>query len=111
MSDCYFVILGPTQPPIQWLPGVHFLGVKWLEHLHLVPRSRICGTISPLSQYAFMAWYSVKAQGQLYLNLLQNIIHTVHAAFLDLRMNRLVAAVMNYVTNMNESLVYIHIML
>jgi len=27
------------------------------------------GAISPLPQYAFMAWYSVKAQGQLYLYL------------------------------------------
>jgi hypothetical protein len=25
------------------------------------------GTIPPLPQYAFMAWYLVKAQGQLYL--------------------------------------------
>jgi hypothetical protein len=27
------------------------------------------GAIPPLSQYAFMAWCSVKAQGQLYLHL------------------------------------------
>jgi hypothetical protein len=27
------------------------------------------GAIPPLPQYAFMAWYSVKAQGQLYLYL------------------------------------------
>jgi len=33
-----------------------------------VPRSRIRGTIPPLLQYAFMARFSVKAQGQLYLN-------------------------------------------
>jgi len=26
----------------------------------------MCGAIPPLSQYAFMAWCSVKAQGQLY---------------------------------------------
>jgi hypothetical protein len=40
--------LGPTQPPIQWVPGA----------------------IPPLPQYAFMAWCSVKieAQGQLYLS-------------------------------------------
>jgi hypothetical protein len=24
--------LGPTQPPIQWIPGALFLGVKWLGH-------------------------------------------------------------------------------
>jgi len=29
-------------------------------HLHLVPRSRMRGTILPLPQYAFMAWCSVK---------------------------------------------------
>jgi hypothetical protein len=27
----------------------------------------MCGAIPPLLQYAFMAWCSVKAQGQLYL--------------------------------------------
>jgi len=30
--------------------------VKVTTHLHLVPRSRICGAIPPLPQYAFMAW-------------------------------------------------------
>jgi hypothetical protein len=29
----------------------------------------MCGAISPLPHYAFMAWCSVKAQGQLYLYL------------------------------------------
>jgi len=24
--------LGPTQPPIQWVPGALSLGVKWLGH-------------------------------------------------------------------------------
>jgi hypothetical protein len=32
-----------------------------------VPRSRIRRAIPPFSQYAFMAWCSVTAQGQLYL--------------------------------------------
>jgi hypothetical protein len=36
--------LGPTQPPIQWVPGGLFLGVKRPDvrttHLHLVPRSK-----------------------------------------------------------------------
>jgi hypothetical protein len=33
--------LGPTQPPIQWLPGALFLGVKWpeFETDHLPPPS------------------------------------------------------------------------
>jgi hypothetical protein len=40
-------------------------GVKLTTNLHLVPRSRIRGAVPPLSHYAFMAWCSVKAQGQL----------------------------------------------
>jgi hypothetical protein len=39
--------LGPTQPPIEWIPGALSLGVKrpgrsvkLTTHLHLVPRSR-----------------------------------------------------------------------
>jgi hypothetical protein len=66
--------LGPTQPPIQWLPEALSLGIKrtgreadhsppsiaevkeWVE-LYLHP------------QYAFTAWCSVKAQGELYLYL------------------------------------------
>jgi len=38
--------------------------VKVTSHLHLVPRSRIRGAISPLFRFALMAWCSVKAQGQ-----------------------------------------------
>jgi len=34
--------------------------VKLTTHLHLVPRSRMHGTIPPLLQYPFKAWYSVK---------------------------------------------------
>jgi hypothetical protein len=37
--------LGPTQPPIQWVPGaislgVNRLGVKLTTHLHLLPKSK-----------------------------------------------------------------------
>jgi hypothetical protein len=36
--------LGPTKPPIQWLPGALFLGVKLprreADHSHLVPSSK-----------------------------------------------------------------------
>jgi hypothetical protein len=33
--------LGPTQPPIQWVPGALSLRVKReADHLHLVPRSK-----------------------------------------------------------------------
>jgi hypothetical protein len=37
--------LGPTQPPVQWVPGVHSPGVKRCQGMtlttypHLVPRS------------------------------------------------------------------------
>jgi hypothetical protein len=34
------------------------------------------GAVHPLSQYAFMAWCSVKAQGQLYLYLMS--VHGIH---------------------------------
>jgi len=36
-------------------------------HLHIVVLSRMSGAIPPLLQYAFMAWCSVKAQGEIYL--------------------------------------------
>jgi hypothetical protein len=34
--------------------------VKLTTHLHLVPRSRMRGTIPPLPQYVFMAWRLVQ---------------------------------------------------
>jgi hypothetical protein len=45
--------LGPTQPPIEWVPGVLSQGVKrggvkLTTHLQLVPRSRKCGSIHQL---------------------------------------------------------------
>jgi hypothetical protein len=56
--------LGLTQPRIQWVPGALSLGVKWLgrevDHIHLVPRSRIRGAIPILPHYVFMAWFLVK---------------------------------------------------
>jgi hypothetical protein len=65
----------PTQPPIQWVPGGSFPGGKRpereAEHSpHLVPRSKNEWIYTSTPQYAFMAWCSVKAQGQLYLYLL-----------------------------------------
>jgi hypothetical protein len=58
--------------PIQWVPGALSLGVKWPGHEvdHSPPSSakvKESGAIHPLPCYAFMAWCSVKAQGQLYL--------------------------------------------
>jgi hypothetical protein len=41
--------------------------MKPITHLLLVARSIIRGAIHPLPQYAFMAWCSVRAQGQLYI--------------------------------------------
>jgi hypothetical protein len=57
--------LGPTQPPIQWVPGVLSLGVKrpGREADHLPPSSaevKNAWTIPPLLQYVFMAWCLVK---------------------------------------------------
>jgi hypothetical protein len=61
-------VLGPTQPPIQWVPGALFLGVKRpgceTDHSPLSSaRSRTHGTIPPLPQYPFMGRCSFKAQG------------------------------------------------
>jgi hypothetical protein len=36
--------LGPTQPPIQWVPDA----LSLITHLHLVPRSRMRGAVPPL---------------------------------------------------------------
>jgi len=60
-------VLGPTHLLIHWTPGALSLGVndrivKLTTHLHLVPRWRICGSIPPLSQYAFIAWCSVEVK-------------------------------------------------
>jgi hypothetical protein len=62
--------VGPTQPPIQRVPGALSLrvkqpGMKLTIHLHLAPRSRMRGAIHPLPQYAFI-WCLGKAHG-LYL--------------------------------------------
>jgi hypothetical protein len=67
------VVVGPTQPFIQWVPGALSLGVKrpGREANHSPPSKcrgrRMCGVIPPLPQYAFMVWCSVTAQGQLHL--------------------------------------------
>jgi hypothetical protein len=68
-------VLGPTQPPIQWISGALSLGVKRPGHEsdHSLPSSgevKNTGAILSLPQYAFMAWCSVKkAQGQVCLYL------------------------------------------
>jgi hypothetical protein len=62
--------LGPTQPPIQWVPGALSMGVKRQarEADHSPPSNagvkRMREAIPPLSQYAFMASRSVKSTGR-----------------------------------------------
>jgi hypothetical protein len=64
------IYLMPTQPLIQWVPGTLSLGMKKpareADHSHLVPTSKNEWSYTSTPQYAFMAWCSVKAQGQLY---------------------------------------------
>jgi hypothetical protein len=57
--------LGPTQPPIQWVPGALSLGLKWLgnEADHSPPSSaKVKNVWSYIStpQYFFMVWCLVK---------------------------------------------------
>jgi hypothetical protein len=59
--------LGPTQPPIQWVPGALSLGVKWPGReadlsTPSSPEVKECVelAIPPLPQYAFVAWCLVK---------------------------------------------------
>jgi hypothetical protein len=57
--------LGSTQPPIQWVPGVLSLGVKWqgCEADHLLPSSaevkNVC-RYNSTPPYVFMAWCLAK---------------------------------------------------
>jgi len=58
-------ILGPTQPPIQWVLGAFTLGVKWpgREADQSPPSSaevRNAWIYTSTPQYVFMAWYLVK---------------------------------------------------
>jgi hypothetical protein len=53
---------------IQWVLGAVSLGVKLTTHLHLVPRLKNAWSYTSIPQYAFIAWCSVKAQGQLLFN-------------------------------------------
>jgi hypothetical protein len=59
--------LGPSQPPMQWVPGALSLGVKRpvreADHSHLVPKSKNEWSYTSVPQYAFMAWCSTKSTG------------------------------------------------
>jgi hypothetical protein len=66
--------MGPTRPPIQWVPGTLYLGVKRQEcGADQSPPSstevKNAWSYTLFPQYAFMAWRSVKVQEQLYLTL------------------------------------------
>jgi hypothetical protein len=57
--------LRPTQPPIQWVQGTLYSGVKWLEHEsdHSPPSSakdKNAWSYTTTSEYVFMAWYLMK---------------------------------------------------
>jgi hypothetical protein len=60
--------LGPTKPPIQWVLGAVFLGVKLLGHEadHSCPSNaevKNAWSYTSTPPYAFMAWCPVRAQG------------------------------------------------
>jgi hypothetical protein len=55
--------LVPTQPLIQWLPGVKRPGCEADHSSPLLPRLRIRGAMPPFPQYAFKAWCLVKHRG------------------------------------------------
>jgi hypothetical protein len=68
--------LGPTQPPVQWVPGVLSPGVKrgrgvtLTTHPHLVPRSRMSGSYissppSALMTCSVIAFIDIMAKGVL----------------------------------------------
>jgi len=64
--------LGPIQPPIQWIPGALSLWVNRprREAEHSSPSSaevKKPWSYTSTLQYAFMAWCSDEAQGQIYL--------------------------------------------
>jgi hypothetical protein len=64
--------LETTQPPVQWVPVALSLRVKRSNcgADHSLPSSaevKNAWSYTSSPQYAFMAWCSVKAQGQLYL--------------------------------------------
>jgi len=64
--------LGPSQPPIQWVTRALSLGLKWprreADHSPISSAEvKNMWSYTPLSQYAFMVWCSVKAEEQIKL--------------------------------------------
>jgi hypothetical protein len=69
--------LGPTQPPMQWVPGAPYPGVKWpARKAHHSPPTSVevknDAAIPPLS-HVFMSWCLIKHRGNFHL-LLQNFL-------------------------------------
>jgi hypothetical protein len=69
-TTVYRQALGPTQSPIQWVPGTLSLGVKRPRHEANNSPSSTAEVKNPWSytstpQYAFMVWCSVNVQGHL----------------------------------------------
>jgi hypothetical protein len=66
------LVLCPTKPPIQWIQGALSLqqssrGMKLTDHPSLCSvEVKNSWRYTSTPQYAFMAWCSVKAQGQLH---------------------------------------------
>jgi hypothetical protein len=54
--------LGPTQPPIQWVPVALSLGVKLTTHFHLVPRSKNAWSYISTHPIRLHAWRLIKTQ-------------------------------------------------
>jgi hypothetical protein len=60
-SLCVQTGFGPTQPSVQWVPGVSSLGLKrgrgvtLATHPHLMPRLRMSRSYTPLHPSAFVA--------------------------------------------------------
>jgi hypothetical protein len=68
MSTAFRHALVPTQPPIQWAltPVSNGRGMKLTTHLHHIPRLRMRGSVSLLSQYVFRAWCLISHRPRLH---------------------------------------------
>jgi hypothetical protein len=70
-------VLGPTQRPIQWVPGTLSLGVKRPGHEADTPPSNVevknVSSYTSTPPYVFMAWYLVKPRNNFPLPLQYNL--------------------------------------